>query len=104
MSRENVEIVRRFSELWNHEDWAGLVALVDPSVEQLGTVGGIEEGQVLRGLDEIRRDYDVVENTWDEHRVEPQEFIDAGDRVLVLLSEYQRGKRSGIEVLTHTAF
>jgi ketosteroid isomerase-like protein len=35
--------------------------------------------------------------------VEPQEFIDAGDRVVVLLREYQRGMKSGIELSVDTA-
>jgi hypothetical protein len=61
------------------------------------------KGRLVRGLSEIRRDYESVEKTWDEHRIEPQEFIDAGDRVVVFLREYQRGKRSGIELTVDTA-
>ncbi len=103
MSQENVEIVRQCSERWNRLAWDGVAELVDPSVEQHGAVGGIDEGRILRGLDEIRRDYEAVEQTWDEHRIEPQEFIDAGDRVVVFLREYQRGKMSGIELTVDTA-
>jgi ketosteroid isomerase-like protein len=103
MSQENVEIVRRFNERWIDGDWAGLGDLVDPRIEQHGAVGGIEEGRLLTGLDEIRRDWEAVERQWDEHRVEPHEFIDAGDRVVVLLREYQRGRRSGIELSVETA-
>ena len=103
MSQENVEIVRQFSERTRRLDWDGVVDLVDPSVEQHGTVGGIDEGRLLRGLGEIRRDYETVEQTWDEHQIEPQEYIDAGDRVVVFLREYQRGKRSGIELVVDTA-
>ncbi len=40
---------------------------------------------------------------WDEHRIEPQEFIDAGDQVVVLQREYQRGKSSGVELVVDTA-
>jgi len=103
MSQENVEIVRQFNERWLRGDWAGLAKLVDTRIEQHGAVGGIEEGRLLCGLDEIRRDWEAVESQWDEHRVEPQEFIDAGDRVVVLLREFQRGKRSGIELSAATA-
>ena len=103
MSQENVEIVRRFGELWQSRGWDAMVDLVDPGVEQHGTVGGLEEGRVLRGISEIGQDYERVEKTWDEHRVEPEELIDAGDRVVLLLREYQRGKRSGIELEVLTA-
>ncbi len=57
----------------------------------------------MLGLSEIRRDYESVEQTWAEHRVESQEFIDAGDRVVVFLREYQRGKQSGIVLTIDTA-
>jgi hypothetical protein len=68
MSQENVEIARQFSERWKHLDWDGVAELLDPSVEQHGTIGGLGEGRVLRGVSEIRRDYESVEETWDEHR------------------------------------
>jgi ketosteroid isomerase-like protein len=103
MSQENVEIVRQFSERSARLDWEGVADLVDPGVEQHGTVGGMDEGRLLRGLGEIMEDYENVEKTWDEHQIEPQEFIDAGDRVVVFLREYQRGKRSGIELVVETA-
>ena len=49
MSQENVEIVRRMYEFWSSGDWEGMVELVDPDVEQHGTVGGLEEGHISRG-------------------------------------------------------
>ena len=103
MPNDNVEVVRRFVDCWRRLDWDGAARLLDPDVEQLGTAGGVEEGRVLRGAEEIRRDYETVEETWEEHRVEPQEIIDAGDRVVVLTREYQRGKASGVESEIDTA-
>ena len=103
MSQENMEIVRQFSDCWQRRDWVRMAELADPNVEQHGTVGGLEEGRVLRGHDEIRRDYERVEKTWDEHRVEPEGLFDAGDRVVLFLREYQRGRRSGIELVVETA-
>jgi hypothetical protein len=43
---------------------------------------------VLGGLDE----------TFEELRLVPQEFIDAGDRVATRLRHYGRGRESGIEI------
>jgi ketosteroid isomerase-like protein len=103
MSQENVEIVRRFAECWERSDWEGMADLVDPDVEQHGTVGGVEEGRVTRGVSEIRRDYEQVEALWDEHRIEIQELIDAGDRVVVFQREYQRGNKSGVELVVDAA-
>ena len=103
MSQENVEIVRRLSELLERRDWRGMTDLVDPNVELHGTVGGLEEGKVLRGLSQILQAFDAeLDEVWDDHRIEPQEFIDAGDRVVVLQREYQRSK-SGVELEIDTA-
>ena len=103
MSQENVEIVRRFADCWERLDREGMAELVDPDVEQHGTVGGVEEGRVTRGVSAIRRDCAHVEAIWDEHRIEVHELIDAGDRVVVFQREYQRGRRSGVELVLDAA-
>jgi len=102
VSQENVEIVERAVESLARRDH-GMTHLFDPDVELHGTVGGLEEGQILRGLSEITRAFDAeFDEVWDEHRIEPKQFIDAGDRVVVLLREYQRSK-SGAELVIDTA-
>ena len=98
MTAENVEVVRLAFECFERRDWERAAALYDPGIEQHGTVGGVEEGQVLRGPDAIRRSFESEDEIWAEHRMEPEKFIDAGDRVVVLVREYQRGKTSGIEL------
>jgi ketosteroid isomerase-like protein len=106
MSHKNVELVRRLAEYWARSDWDGMAEmaeLFDPNVELHGTVGGVEEGRVTRSFSEIRREFESAGELWDEHRVEIQEFIDAGDRVVVFQREHQRGKRSGIELVVDTA-
>jgi ketosteroid isomerase-like protein len=103
MSQENVEIARRASEALERRDWDGMTDLFDPNVELHGTVGGLEEGKILRGLNQIIGAFDAeLDEAWDEHRIEPQEFIDVGDRVVVLHREYQRSK-SGVELVVDTA-
>src|SRR5256885_25180 len=104
MSQENVEIVRQASDFLERRDWHGVTDLFDPNVELHGTVGGLEEGKILRGLSQIGQAFETENHeAWDEHRIEPQEFIDAGDRVVVLHREYQRGKGSGVELVIETA-
>ena len=103
MSQENVEIVKRAGESLERRDWQAGTDLFDPNVELHGTVGGLEEGKILRGLSEIVRAFDTEnDEVWEDHRIEPQEFIDAGDRVVVLQREYQRSK-SGAELVIDTA-
>jgi ketosteroid isomerase-like protein len=103
MSQENVEIVKRASEFLERRDSHGMTDLFDPNVQLHGTVGGLEEGKILRGLSEIIRAFETEnDEVWDEHRIEPQQFIDAGERVVVLQREYQRSK-SGAELVIDTA-
>ena len=100
MSQENVEIVRQASDAFARRDWDSLADVLDPNVEQHGTVGGVEEGQVARGIDQVRQIWETEENEiWDEHRLEPQQFFHAGDRVVIFQREYQRGKSSGVELV-----
>lgn len=104
MSHDNVEIVRRLYELWSGRDWEGMTELVDPDVEQHGTVGGLGEGNVSRGPDQIRQRFEAENlEVWEEHRIEPVRFVDAGEQVVVIQHEYQRGKGSGVEVEIDTA-
>jgi ketosteroid isomerase-like protein len=103
VSKEDVEIVREVYECVNRGDWERMAELVDPDVEQHGTVGGLEEGNFARGLSEIRQLYAADEEAWREYRIEPEELIDAGDKVVVFQREYQRGKASGMELVSETA-
>jgi ketosteroid isomerase-like protein len=39
-----------------------------------------------------------MDNVWDEMRVDPQEFMDGGDRVVVIGRLVGKGKGSGVEI------
>ena len=104
MSRENVEIVRKATDALNRRDWDELSELCDPDIEVPGTIGGLEEDRLIRGLDGIRQIFEMEDTeVWEQHVMVPRMFIDAGERVVVLQREYQRGKGSGIEVVADTA-
>jgi uncharacterized protein len=51
-----------------------------------------------RGLDGVRRYIESFSSYWEEIRFEPQEFIDAGDRVVVVARLVGRGRKSGVDV------
>jgi ketosteroid isomerase-like protein len=52
------------------------------------------------GPDEVRRFWESLDETMEELRLDPQEFVDAGDRVAVRLRYFGRGKGSGVEIET----
>jgi ketosteroid isomerase-like protein len=104
MSQENVEIVRKSFEAWLGRDRETTAQLVDPGAEFHGTVGGLEEGRIAHGLPQAEQTFDAEDlEAWEERRLEAEEFIDAGDDVVVLLHEYRRGRSSGVELETETA-
>ncbi len=104
MSQENVEIVRGIVEDAVRGRWEESARRLGPDTEFHGTVGGLTEGSVWRGPEQIRKVFEHEDaEAWDERRLEAEEFIDAGDCVVVLVHEYRRGKGSGVEMETDTA-
>ena len=105
MSQENVKLVREtFEAFWVRGDLEKTAQLVDPEVEFHGTVGGLQEGQIAHGLSQIVQRFEEEDlEAWEERRLEAEEFIDAGDDVVVLKHEYRRGRGSGVELETETA-
>jgi ketosteroid isomerase-like protein len=104
MPGENVEVVRRAYEAIRRGDWDRVRDLSTAQVELHGTRGGLSEGNVARGIEAVRETFEAWNTeVWEENRVTPQEFIDAGDQVLVLQHERRQGRGSGVEVESETA-
>jgi ketosteroid isomerase-like protein len=104
MSQENVEIVREAFEAFLSGDREKAAQLIHPEVEFHGTVGGLQEGQIAHGQSQIDQQFEEVDlEAWEERRLEAEEYIDAGDDVVVLLHEYRRGRGSGVELEAKTA-
>ena len=103
MSDENVEVVRQLYEWANQRRWDRMAELLDPDVVQYGTIGGLEEGNVVRGSREITQMYEREADAWDRQTIEAERLIDAGDRVVAFQREYQRGRTSGLELVIETA-
>jgi ketosteroid isomerase-like protein len=98
MSRENVEIVRRFYKLLPGSlvDGAGL-ELCDPEIEWLPVQQSLLGANSYRGHSGLRRFWEDLLSAWEEYRVEPQELLDLGDQVVVVHLIRARSKR-GLEV------
>jgi len=100
MSRENVDLVRRTVEAWNAADLDAWLAAADPDVEWYTALEGLIEGfeSAYRGHEGLREGWRQYREFWQEFRVEPLDYRDLGDRVLVLARAHARGRASGIEV------
>jgi len=96
MSQENVDIAREFIEAYNRRDFDAAVAAFDPAVEWV-----LPEHQSMdscRGPAEIILFWEGIDETFDDLRLLPQEYVDAGDRVATRLRHHGRGKGSGVEI------
>jgi ketosteroid isomerase-like protein len=96
MARENVEIARASIEAYNRMDWDGALKDASPDFEcDLSRAVGPQH-DVYR-LDQMRRFWSEFAESWESVRIEPHEFIEAGEHVVVPLTMHTRG-RDGIEV------
>jgi ketosteroid isomerase-like protein len=99
MSQENVEIVRRRFDAFNDGDLTAALALTDPNIEWWDRVddpgAGVYRGQdaVVKHLAEIAEELEL--------QIEPLEFVDAGDAVVVVLRLFGRGVGSGVPFEEH---
>jgi ketosteroid isomerase-like protein len=98
MSRENVEFARRAAEAFAANDLEAWLATMSPDIKIFPNPR--EPGAKARydgreGALEYVRDW---YGGWEEYVVEPTQFIDAGDYVVVATRETGTAKQSGIRV------
>lgn len=91
MSEENVEVVRRIYEAWLRGDSAR--DLIDADVEYVNPPDAVEGG-TRRG----RRAFAGIRDAYDDVRVEPERFIDAGPDVVVIARITGKGRGSGVDI------
>jgi ketosteroid isomerase-like protein len=97
MSQENVELVRASWEAWERGDIGTAFAIYDRAIEILDH-DLPDTRESYRGFDGLQRWQADWEASWANWRWEPQEFIDAGERVVAVLRVYAKGRGSGVDV------
>jgi ketosteroid isomerase-like protein len=96
MSQENAEIVRAAIDDFNRGDRDAALENAVPNFEfNLSRALGPQRG-VYR-LDEMQRFWNDFVGNWGSIRIEPQEFIEVGEHVVVPWTMHAMG-RDGIEV------
>src|SRR5436190_6953128 len=96
MSQENVDKARDFIAAYNRRDFDAAVESFDPEIEWV--LPAHQWSDSCRGPDEVIRFWEGIDETFEDLKLEPQEFVDAGDRVATRLRHFGRGKGSGIEI------
>jgi uncharacterized protein len=94
MSRENVELVRAIYEA------RGLDAALEfyaPDIEW-DMSDRVFNPKVYRGHDGVRSWRTELRDVWSEWRNEPEQFIDADDRVVAIVRSVAKADGSGVEL------
>ena len=97
MAQREIELLRDLYARWARGDFHGGRELLDADVEfNLGTPD--YEATPARGPGQIEQQMREFLANWTDYRVEAEEFLDAGDRVLVRARQHGLGKHSGVDV------
>ena len=101
MSQENVEIVRTLAEGFQRRQHERAFEFYDPEIEWDASALGDDFPDiagVYHGHEGVRTYWRNWLSAWSELRFEIQEIVDAGDEVVLLISnQRQWGRHSGLE-------
>jgi ketosteroid isomerase-like protein len=97
MSQENVEIVRKAFEAVAVGDRERALSYADPAMV-VDATRRVFNPATYRGTEGLRQMLADMDEVWKSLRPEPREFLDMGDRVVVVGRMVAKGKGSGVEV------
>ena len=102
MSQENLEIVRAAIDAYNQGDWESALKDAGPGFEcDLSHALGPQND--VYGREQMQRFWAEFAEGWESVRIEPHEFIEKGDDVVVPWTMRLTG-RDGIEVQARVAW
>jgi ketosteroid isomerase-like protein len=97
MSQENVEVVRQMFDAWNRGDFDAAWALCD-SQFVIDRSRSIMDSRIYSGTKEVEQFWSDWRNAWAATRWEIDDYVDAGEDVVILGRFYGRGAESGAAV------
>jgi ketosteroid isomerase-like protein len=102
MSEENVEIVRRAYEAYLRGDPDAAYSCLHPEIE-FHTYAESPEAGIYRGRDAVRKYNENLFEQFASVRVEIEEVVDAGERVVVVSTQHAVPKGGQQEIDVHMA-
>jgi ketosteroid isomerase-like protein len=97
----NVDLVRASFEIYERGDLDAIAEMMHPDFE-LHDWPEAADPRVYHGMEGIVEATKEWSEAWEYMRAEPIDFVDAGDRVLVLLRNIGKGRGSSIEMTQET--
>jgi ketosteroid isomerase-like protein len=101
MSEQNVDAIRRGYEHFNRTGRVDL-SQFDPEAE-FDATGRVFDRAVFRGHDAIGQYLAQLSEVWERQVLEPQDFIEVDDTVVVTVRITTIGKGSGIQTTANAA-
>ena len=99
MSQENVEIIRRFWLAYVRQDYETSTAALDEAVELSSDPRANMETGLVSGREAVVASIAGFVSSFDDYWCEePEELIDVGDWVVVVVRSGGRGRTSGVPV------
>jgi ketosteroid isomerase-like protein len=102
VSQENVEVVREVVAARAAGNRERSLGFLHPEIVVDGSRNVFNPASCV-GIDGLRRMASERDDVWEEFRIEAEEFIDAGDQVVVVGRLFGKGRGSGVEVESPTA-
>jgi ketosteroid isomerase-like protein len=103
MSRENVEVVRRFLDAFNAREVDVLIRLSAEDCEWRPFRAQLE-GIVYRGHEGVRQFLSDMDEDWEIFGIDPLEFHDRHERVAVIGRVNARGRGTSVEIESIAGF
>jgi ketosteroid isomerase-like protein len=91
MSSENIEVIRSLTERINAGDTEGVMELIHPDLELFPPDDEPEAKAVYRGREGYREYSSYWSDTFDQWQTEVDEYIDAGEYVMVVARSMRGG-------------
>jgi len=101
MSQENVEMIRSVYESLNRGDWDGVFRNAHPEMELI-TQRGPAAG-AFRGQEAIKTQVQDGFAAFEAWRIQPDEFFEAGDHVVVYVKVRSQPRGSSVEMEVRNA-
>jgi ketosteroid isomerase-like protein len=95
MSKQNVDLVRGVYRVFD-SDRDALIEMLDPAIEWVSPSDAIEPG-ARHGRAGVRDAFAATAMAWNDVTHTPEEFHDAGDKVLVTVTFRGHGRSSGMD-------
>jgi ketosteroid isomerase-like protein len=97
MAARDIEIIRRAYEAWNRRDYERARDYLDPGVV-LDASARVMNPDVYHGHEGFQQLVEEIAEVWDQWRIDPDEFIECDDGVVVVARARARGRLSGVEL------